>query len=63
MKRLGTAQTAKSKTVWPIAAKLPRIRKLEANPLGSTPEQMRKLIQESLDTWGPVVQARKISVD
>jgi tripartite-type tricarboxylate transporter receptor subunit TctC len=40
-----------------------RIRKLEAIPLGSTPDQMRKMIQESLDTWGPVVQARKISVD
>jgi tripartite-type tricarboxylate transporter receptor subunit TctC len=40
-----------------------RIRKLEANPLGSTPDEMRKIIQESLDTWGPVVQARKISVD
>ena len=40
-----------------------RILKLEANPLGSTPDQMRTLIQESLDTWGPVVQAAKISVD
>ena len=36
-----------------------RILKLEANPLGSTPDQMRKIIQESLDVWGPVVQARE----
>jgi len=40
-----------------------KILKLEAIPVGSTPEQMRKIIQESLDFWGPVVQARKISVD
>ena len=40
-----------------------KILKLEANPLGSTPEEMRKLIQESLDVWGPVVQQAKISVD
>ena len=40
-----------------------KILKLEAIPVGSTPEQMRKIIQESLDVWGPVVQARKISVD
>ncbi len=40
-----------------------KILKLEATPLGSTPDEMRKIIQESLDTWGPVVQARKISVD
>jgi tripartite-type tricarboxylate transporter receptor subunit TctC len=40
-----------------------RIRKLEANPLGSTPEQMRELIRQSLETWAPVVKARNISVD
>jgi tripartite-type tricarboxylate transporter receptor subunit TctC len=40
-----------------------RIRKLEAMPLGSTPEQMRDLIQQSLDTWGPVVKAANISID
>jgi tripartite-type tricarboxylate transporter receptor subunit TctC len=40
-----------------------RILKLEAKPLGSTPDEMRKIIQESLATWGPVVQAAKISVD
>jgi len=29
-----------------------RILKLEANPLGTTPERMREMIQESTDIWG-----------
>jgi tripartite-type tricarboxylate transporter receptor subunit TctC len=40
-----------------------RILKLEAEPLGNSPDQMRAMIQQSLDTWGPVVKAAKISVD
>ena len=40
-----------------------RILKLEANPLGSTPEQMRELTKQSETTWEPVVKARNISVD
>jgi tripartite-type tricarboxylate transporter receptor subunit TctC len=40
-----------------------RIRKLEATPVGSTPEQMREMIQQSLDTWGSVVKAANISID
>jgi tripartite-type tricarboxylate transporter receptor subunit TctC len=40
-----------------------RILALEAEPLGSTPEQMRDMIRLSLETWGPVVEAAKISVD
>jgi tripartite-type tricarboxylate transporter receptor subunit TctC len=40
-----------------------RILRLEADPLGSTPEQMRELIRQSTETWEPVVKARKISVD
>ena len=40
-----------------------KILKLEATPLGSTQDEMRKLIQESLDIWGPVVKAANISVD
>ena len=40
-----------------------KIRKLEANPEGTTPERMREMIQESLNTWGPVVKAAKISID
>ncbi len=40
-----------------------RIQRLEADPLGSTPEQMRELIKQSLQTWEPVVKARNISVD
>ena len=40
-----------------------RILRLEADPLGSTPDQMRDLIKQSTETWEPVVKARKISVD
>src|SRR5262245_19247402 len=40
-----------------------RILALEAEPLGSTPDQMRHLIRQSLETWGPVVEAAKISVE
>jgi len=40
-----------------------RILALEAEPLGSTPEEMRELIKKSLETWGPVVEAAKISVE
>ncbi len=40
-----------------------RILKLEATPRGTTPEQMRDMIKQSLDIWGPVVAAAKISVD
>ena len=40
-----------------------RILKLEANPLGGTPDQMRKMIKESEDIWGPVVKAANITVD
>src|SRR6185312_2626316 len=40
-----------------------RIRKLEAYPLGSSPEEMRKMIKESEVIWGPVVKAAHISID
>jgi tripartite-type tricarboxylate transporter receptor subunit TctC len=40
-----------------------RILALEAEPLGSTPDQMRELIQLSLATWAPVVEAAKITVE
>jgi tripartite-type tricarboxylate transporter receptor subunit TctC len=40
-----------------------RIRRLEADPLGSTPDQMRELIRQSTETWEPVVKARKIAID
>jgi hypothetical protein len=36
---------------------------LEAEPLGSTPEQMRDIIKASTEQWGPVVQAAKIAVE
>jgi tripartite-type tricarboxylate transporter receptor subunit TctC len=40
-----------------------RIRALEADPLASTPDQMRELIHQSLETWRPVVEAAKIVVE
>ena len=40
-----------------------RILRLEADPLGSTPDQMRDLIKQSTEIWEPVVKARSISVD
>jgi tripartite-type tricarboxylate transporter receptor subunit TctC len=40
-----------------------RIRRLEATPLGTTPERMRQMIQESMDIWGPVVKAANIAID
>jgi tripartite-type tricarboxylate transporter receptor subunit TctC len=40
-----------------------RILALEAEPLGSSPEQMRDMVRQSLETWGPVVEAAKITVE
>jgi tripartite-type tricarboxylate transporter receptor subunit TctC len=40
-----------------------RIVALEADPLASTPQEMRELIRQSLETWGPVVGAAKIVVE
>jgi tripartite-type tricarboxylate transporter receptor subunit TctC len=40
-----------------------RILALEAEPIGGTPQQMRQLIAQSLTTWGPVVEAAKITID
>jgi tripartite-type tricarboxylate transporter receptor subunit TctC len=40
-----------------------RIQKLEAEPLGGTPDEMRAMIEESLKTWAPVVEAAHIQID
>jgi tripartite-type tricarboxylate transporter receptor subunit TctC len=40
-----------------------RIHALEADPLASTPDEMRGLIRQSLETWGPVIEAAKIVVE
>jgi tripartite-type tricarboxylate transporter receptor subunit TctC len=40
-----------------------KIRKLEATPQGTTPDGMRAMIQQSLDTWGPVIKAANIAID
>ena len=65
----GTPKDITKKISDAIGAGLPqpdlraRILRLEANPLGSTPEQMRDMTKQSEDTWAPVVKARNISVD
>jgi len=40
-----------------------RIRDLYAEPLGSSPEQMRTLIQESYNRWAPVIAQANIRID
>ncbi len=40
-----------------------RIRRLEALPLGNSPDRMRKMIQDSRDTWGPVIKAANINIE
>jgi tripartite-type tricarboxylate transporter receptor subunit TctC len=40
-----------------------RIRALEADPLATTPDEMRGLIRQSVETWGPVIEAAKIVVE
>ena len=43
-----------------IAQLQQKILKLEATPLGTTPERMREMIQQSQSTWEPVVKAANI---
>ena len=40
-----------------------RVLALEAEPIGSTPKQMREMIEQSTETWAPVIEAAKISID
>ncbi len=40
-----------------------RILALEAEPFGSTPDEMRDLIRRSLAHWAPVIEAAHISLD
>jgi len=40
-----------------------RIRDLYAEPLGSSPDQMRALIQESYNRWAPVITQANIRID
>jgi tripartite-type tricarboxylate transporter receptor subunit TctC len=40
-----------------------RIVGLQAQPFGSTPLEMRDLIQKSLEQWGPVIEAAHITLD
>jgi tripartite-type tricarboxylate transporter receptor subunit TctC len=59
------AITAKISAAVAAAIRMPdvskRIIELDAEPFGSTPQQMRDLIRESLERWGPVVAAAKIT--
>src|SRR5215510_14212486 len=40
-----------------------RILSLEAEPLGNSPEEMRKMIQASTQHWSPVIEAAKLAID
>ena len=40
-----------------------RIRELQADPLGSTPEQMQALIKESYDRWAPIIAQGNIRAE
>ena len=40
-----------------------RILALEAEPLGSTPDEMREMIRVSEQLWSPVITAAKITID
>ncbi len=57
--------TAKISAAIATAIRMPdvsrRIVELEAVPFGSTPDQMRELIRQSADRWGPMVTAAKIT--
>ena len=59
------AITAKISAAIATAIRMPdvsrRIVELEAVPFGSTPDQMRELIRQSAERWGPVVTAAKIT--
>jgi tripartite-type tricarboxylate transporter receptor subunit TctC len=40
-----------------------RITELAAEPRGTTPEEMAKLIRQSAERWGPVVVSGKITAE
>ena len=40
-----------------------RILSLEAEPLGNSPDEMRKMIQASTQHWSPVIEAAKVAID
>lgn len=40
-----------------------RILEVQAEPLGTTPDQMKELIRQATERWGPVIAAGKISID
>jgi tripartite-type tricarboxylate transporter receptor subunit TctC len=40
-----------------------RILGLKAIPVGNTPDQMRRVIQNDTERWAPVIRAAKISID
>ena len=37
-----------------------RILSLEAEPLGNSPDEMRKMIEASTQHWAPVIEAAKV---
>jgi len=40
-----------------------RILALEAEPLGNSPDEMRKMIEASTQHWSPVIEAAKVAID
>jgi tripartite-type tricarboxylate transporter receptor subunit TctC len=40
-----------------------RILALEAEPRGTTPEEMRDMVKRSRETWGPVIEAAHIVIN
>jgi tripartite-type tricarboxylate transporter receptor subunit TctC len=40
-----------------------RILSLEAEPLGNSPDEMRKMIEASTQHWAPVIEAAKVAID
>jgi tripartite-type tricarboxylate transporter receptor subunit TctC len=40
-----------------------RILSLEAEPLGNSPDEMRKMIELSTQHWSPVIEAAKLNID
>ena len=40
-----------------------RIRALHAEPVGSSPEEMRVLIRRSAERWEPIIKAANITID
>ena len=61
--RLAYARQVDAKAAAAAVKASPDLVKSLSTELGSTPEQMRDMIRQSLETWSPVVEAAKIVVE